>query len=301
MVGRYLLVWALSLSMLYSQWGWNQQQDPFLYSSLYIVGDFHGWQGNTVVELSDGTFWIQEGYRYQYCLCINPRVVLDGGYMWVEDCNEQEGVRVRQLRNARKLTVREVVTQHGEKVMVLSDGSAWATYGDIIWDYWVGEECLLFDDGGWKCRIDGKVIALRPAQLSSGSGNTPQAPLTPLPAQGTILRLENATSMVLYASFAWFVGANGWQAQGWFKLDPHQSIDLPLGNYVGTVYIYAEDSNHQYEWANPQSSFTFCVHRVQAFTIPHADVDRCNSSEYKRVRGSAYRVVPGINKWTFLP
>ncbi len=317
----FFALW-LSLPLGAQQWGnwnwnwnWNgsQQQDPFAASSLRIVGDFEGWQGNTVVELSDGTFWIQREYTYDYCYQFNPRVILRNGKMWVEGCNEDRGVGVAQLIGAERLSVVNIVDNNGTKVLVLSDGSAWTSPWAPIWDFWIGEECILFQNGGWKCLIDDEIVDLVPAQLPQRSmqqsggyiqyGTPPSSffPRFPSAPAETILQLVNDTDWLLYACVISFSSAEGWVSRGWYKLDPHQSIQLSLGWYKGTVYLYAEDSQHQYFWYDANLPYRFCVHRVNAFAIPHSDVLPCTGSDYKKVQASAFQVQPGINIWRFQP
>lgn len=58
----------------------------------YIVSDFEGWDGETLFEMSDGTFWIQAEYSYNYHYAYNPAaVVIQKGsnyYLKVEGIQE---------------------------------------------------------------------------------------------------------------------------------------------------------------------------------------------------------------------
>ncbi len=41
-----------------------------------INGEFKGWDGNTIVELTNGQIWKQSSYYYYYHYSYNPRVLI---------------------------------------------------------------------------------------------------------------------------------------------------------------------------------------------------------------------------------
>lgn len=64
--------------------------------SVYIKGAWHGWKGNTVVELTDGTLWQQAEYHYEYFYAYRPEAFLvSGNRLLVEGM--QRAVQVRRI------------------------------------------------------------------------------------------------------------------------------------------------------------------------------------------------------------
>jgi uncharacterized membrane protein len=96
--------------------------------SLRIDGDFNGWEGETIVTLDDGTFWIQSEYYYKYCYKYNPKVELyrESGKikMLVEGCGDK-GVAVEQINGAKTSIKGEFNGWNNETIVKLNDGTYW--------------------------------------------------------------------------------------------------------------------------------------------------------------------------------
>lgn len=64
-----------------------------LYKDKKIEGEFNGWDGDSIFELTDGSRWQQKKYKYKYKYKYRPRVKIwkDGShyYLEVECMNEQ--------------------------------------------------------------------------------------------------------------------------------------------------------------------------------------------------------------------
>lgn len=61
-----------------------------------VDGEFTGWDGHTVVKLTDGSVWEQAGYYYEYHYAYRPEVLfVDGDRMLVDGM--RKSVQVRQL------------------------------------------------------------------------------------------------------------------------------------------------------------------------------------------------------------
>ncbi|OBC03361.1 hypothetical protein A5784_14075 [Mycobacterium sp. 852013-50091_SCH5140682] len=52
--------------------------------TLYINGSWTGWNGNTIVELTDGSIWRQSQYHYEYRYAYRPKVTIQNGKMLVD-------------------------------------------------------------------------------------------------------------------------------------------------------------------------------------------------------------------------
>ncbi len=61
-----------------------------------IDGDFEGWEGETIVKLSNGQIWQQSEYHYHYHYAFMPEVLIfqsgTGYKMWVEGITKAIGV-----------------------------------------------------------------------------------------------------------------------------------------------------------------------------------------------------------------
>jgi hypothetical protein len=64
-----------------------------------IEGAFYGFNRDVLFKLNDGTFWLQDEYRYWYHYAYRPQVEIlrDGGRLLLRLAGSKEMVPVRQL------------------------------------------------------------------------------------------------------------------------------------------------------------------------------------------------------------
>jgi hypothetical protein len=60
-----------------------------------VEDSWNGWNGDTIVKLTDGSVWRQAEYRYEYRYAYRPYVTLEGNVMHVAGMSA--GVRVRRI------------------------------------------------------------------------------------------------------------------------------------------------------------------------------------------------------------
>lgn len=60
-----------------------------------IQGAWTGWQGDTVVQLTNGSVWRQTQYFYQYRYRYRPKVIIDGNMLYVDGMTR--AVRVQRI------------------------------------------------------------------------------------------------------------------------------------------------------------------------------------------------------------
>jgi hypothetical protein len=63
---------------------------------LQVEDEWEGWEGETVVELTDGSVWKQEEYHYEYRYSYRPFMTLERDIMYVEGMSR--GIRVSRVR-----------------------------------------------------------------------------------------------------------------------------------------------------------------------------------------------------------
>jgi hypothetical protein len=63
--------------------------------TLQVDGDWNGWEGETVVELTDGSIWRQEEYHYEYRYEYRPKVTISNGKMLVNGMSR--AIRVQRV------------------------------------------------------------------------------------------------------------------------------------------------------------------------------------------------------------
>jgi hypothetical protein len=62
---------------------------------LLVDGSWSGWDGDTIVQLTDGSVWRQDEYHYEYHYAYRPEAVVGRGEMTVKGM--RKGVRVRRI------------------------------------------------------------------------------------------------------------------------------------------------------------------------------------------------------------
>lgn len=63
---------------------------------LQIDGSWRGWSGDTIVQLTDGSVWRQDEYRYEYHYAYRPQATIIKGKMLVDGM--ARAIRVRRVR-----------------------------------------------------------------------------------------------------------------------------------------------------------------------------------------------------------
>lgn len=60
---------------------------------LNVEGAWNGWEGETIVELTDGSVWKQSQYHYEYRYSYRPRAAVTNGKMLVDGMSRPIPVR----------------------------------------------------------------------------------------------------------------------------------------------------------------------------------------------------------------
>jgi hypothetical protein len=60
-----------------------------------VEDQWNGWDGDTVVQLTDGCVWRQEEYHYEYRYAYRPYATLSNNTMHVDGMSR--GIRVRRI------------------------------------------------------------------------------------------------------------------------------------------------------------------------------------------------------------
>jgi hypothetical protein len=64
--------------------------------TLYVDGAWNGWEGQTLVRLTDGSVWEQAEYWYEYQYAYRPKATIRSDKMLVEGMSKE--IPVRRLR-----------------------------------------------------------------------------------------------------------------------------------------------------------------------------------------------------------
>lgn len=140
-------------------------QTRAIVSDGYIVGDFEGWDGETLFEMSDGTFWIQAVYSYVYHYAYNPdAMVIQRGstyYLRVEDIEEL--LPVLAVDKVLKSRIDgDFEGFEGDTVYKLTNGTVWQQVdGRYKYKYAYSPRVLVYKVGGkWKMSVKGITVSV---------------------------------------------------------------------------------------------------------------------------------------------
>jgi uncharacterized membrane protein len=133
------------------------------------------------------------------------------------------------------------------------------------------------------------------SNLTSSTPTPRPTPTPPHPQQSnTSINFCNRTSEPIYAAYAAYDQNNGWQSNGWYKVEPQQCRDVSLGRvYTGNTYVYGMQGSTY--WGSGDASL--CIDQKNAFTIRHSDTDTCSGGNFKKVPMTRLSVNPGQNNW----
>ena len=132
-----------------------------------IEGDFEGWQGETVFEISDGTFWIQAAYSYTYHYAYHPEamVLRQGSYFFLKVNGINEILPVMPLEKVIKSKIDGNFNGfEGNTIYRLLDGSIWQQIdGKYKYKYAYSPRVLVYNFGKtWKMSVKGITVTVVP-------------------------------------------------------------------------------------------------------------------------------------------
>lgn len=93
-----------------------------------IADEYTGFDGETLFELTDGTFWLQDEYRYHYEYAYRPQIeiVEGGGRLYLRLTGRTERVAVRQVNDVIQSRINGTFTGwHGRSKYTLRNGQTW--------------------------------------------------------------------------------------------------------------------------------------------------------------------------------
>lgn len=95
--------------------------------------EWNGWDGETIVKLTDGSVWRQAEYFYEYRYSYRPRATIANGAMLVEGMSR--AVRVERVTGVIEAHVDgEWIGWSGDTVVRLTDGSVWRQ-AEYLYEY----------------------------------------------------------------------------------------------------------------------------------------------------------------------
>lgn len=131
----------------------------------YIEGDFEGWDGETIFELSDGTYWIQASYSYlyHYAYCPQAMVIKYGNYFFLKVDGINEIIPVKPVEKVIKSKIEGNFNGfEGNSIYRLLDGSIWQQIdGKYQYKYAYSPNVLVYKFGKiWKMNVKGITVTV---------------------------------------------------------------------------------------------------------------------------------------------
>lgn len=131
-----------------------------------IDGDFEGFDDDVLFKLVDGSYWIQDQYKYWYHYAYCPKVNLlkAGGRFFLQVQGQNEVVPVSQISDVIESQINgEFEGWEGETEYQLTNGQVWkqSTYHyDYTYSYM--PEVIIYSVGsGYRMRVEGTSADVR--------------------------------------------------------------------------------------------------------------------------------------------
>lgn len=140
--------------------------DYILVKSTQIDGDFEGFDDEVLFKLMDGSYWIQDEFKYWYHYesCPKVNILEKSNRFFLQVDGQNEIVPIRQISNVIEAQIDgEFKGWDGESEYRLTNGQVWkqSTYNyDYTYSYM--PEALIYDGGsGYRMRVEGTAADVR--------------------------------------------------------------------------------------------------------------------------------------------
>lgn len=93
-----------------------------------IDGDFEGFDDEVLFKLMDGSYWIQDEYKYwyHYAYCPEALILRSGGRLFIQVDGQNEIVPIREIHNVIESKINgEFRGWEGETEYELTNGQVW--------------------------------------------------------------------------------------------------------------------------------------------------------------------------------
>jgi hypothetical protein len=131
-----------------------------------IDGDFEGFDDEILFKLTDGSYWLQDEYKYWYHYSYRPQVHIlnSGGRFYIQVVGQRERVAVRQLTDVLESKISgEFKGWEGETIYQLTNGQVWQqSEYKYEYKYSYSPDVLIFEAGyGYVMQVDGTSVKVR--------------------------------------------------------------------------------------------------------------------------------------------
>ena len=127
-IGRMRKLRVIDISRTDAQSGPPAEHQVNIVRRSQISGSFEGFDDETLFKLTDGTFWLQDEYKYWYHYAYCPKAVIlqEGGALYIQVDNQDQVVRVRQVYDVVEGTIDgEFTGWSGDSQYKLTNGQTW--------------------------------------------------------------------------------------------------------------------------------------------------------------------------------
>lgn len=131
-----------------------------------IENEFEGFDDEMIFELTDGSFWIQNEYKYWYYYAYRPQInILRGGRnLYLQVNGQDQVVAIRQITDVVKSKINgDYNGWDGETIYELTNGQVWqqSSYS-YEYSYSYMPEVIIYNTGSsYKMQVEGALVDIR--------------------------------------------------------------------------------------------------------------------------------------------